>query len=106
MHRGRHLSAAFCAHQRLGLDAVGFLMMSHMLEPALLAAQAKIMVEAGATGVYVVDSAGALILDDAAQRVAALVDAVGGHARVGFHGHQNLSLAVANSVLAVRAGAS
>ena len=47
-------------------------MMSHMLEPALLAAQAKIMVEAGATGVYVVDSAGALILDDAAQRVAAL----------------------------------
>jgi 4-hydroxy 2-oxovalerate aldolase len=95
----------FALTRELGLDAVGFLMMSHMLEPTELAAQAKIMAEAGATGVYVVDSAGALILDDASQRVAALVDAVGGQARVGFHGHQNLSLAVANSVLAIRAGA-
>lgn len=96
----------FSLTRALGLDAVGFLMMSHMLEPADLAVQARIMVDAGATGVYIVDSAGALILDEAAARVSALVGEIGKEARVGFHGHQNLSLAVANSVLAVKAGAT
>ena len=63
------------------------------------------MVDAGAQCVYVVDSAGALILADAQARVQALVKEIGADAQVGFHGHQNLSLGVANSVLAVQGGA-
>ena len=61
--------------------------------------------DAGAQCVYVVDSAGALVLSDAQERVRALVDEIGHQAQVGFHGHQNLSLGVANSVLAYQAGA-
>jgi 4-hydroxy 2-oxovalerate aldolase len=89
----------------LGLETVGFLMLSHMLDPSRLAAQARIMVDAGAQCVYVVDSAGALVLEDAADRVAAIVSEVGDAAQVGYHGHNNLALGVANSVLAHRAGA-
>lgn len=89
----------------LGLETVGFLMMSHTISPEELAAQARIMVDAGCECPYVVDSAGALILDQAADRVGALVAEVGADAQVGFHGHQNLALGVANTILAVRAGA-
>jgi 4-hydroxy 2-oxovalerate aldolase len=63
------------------------------------------MADAGAQCVYVTDSAGALVLDEAALRVAAIVDEVSPEVQVGFHGHQNLSLGVANSVHAIRAGA-
>jgi 4-hydroxy 2-oxovalerate aldolase len=90
----------------LGLETVGFLMLSHMAAPEQLAEQARIMVDAGCECVYVVDSAGALILDQASARVAALVDVIGDRAQVGFHGHQNICLGVANSVLAYRAGAT
>ncbi len=91
--------------RELGLETVGFLMLSHMLDPEGLAAQARVMVDAGAQCVYVVDSAGALIMSEAADRVAALVSEIGGDAQVGFHGHQNLSLGVANSLAAYEAGA-
>jgi 4-hydroxy 2-oxovalerate aldolase len=91
--------------RELGLETVGFLMLSHMTEAGRLAEQASIMVDAGAQCVYIVDSAGALILDDARDRVAALVDAIGDRAEVGYHAHNNLALGVANSVLAYRAGA-
>jgi len=84
---------------------VGFLMMSHTVAPEVLAAQARIMADAGCQCVYVVDSAGAMILDDAADRVSAVVAELGDDAQVGFHGHENLALGLANSVLAVRAGA-
>ena len=69
------------------------------------AEQARIMVDAGAECVYVVDSAGALVLGDAQVRVQAVIDEIGHQAQVGFHGHQNLSMGVANSVLAYQAGA-
>ena len=95
----------FGAARDLGMETVGFLMLSHRVGPAELAAQARIMVDAGAQCVYVVDSAGALVLSDAQARVQALVDEVAPDAQVGFHGHQNLSLGVANSVLAVQGGA-
>lgn len=91
--------------RELGLETVGFLMMAHTSTPEALAKQARVMADAGCQCVYVVDSAGSLILDQAAERVAALVTELGGHAQVGFHGHQNLSLGVANTVLAIRAGA-
>ena len=95
----------FAAARELGLETVGFLMLAHRIEPAALAAQARIMVDAGAQCVYVVDSAGALVLSEAQARVQALIDEIGHQAQVGFHGHQNLSLGVANSVLAYQAGA-
>jgi len=64
------------------------------------------MVDAGAQCVYVVDSAGALVLSDAQQRIEAVIGEIGrDNAQVGFHGHQNLSLGIANSVLAYQAGA-
>jgi 4-hydroxy 2-oxovalerate aldolase len=95
----------FGAARELGMETVGFLMLSHRIGPAALAKQARVMVDAGAQCVYVVDSAGALILADAQARVTALVAEIGADAQVGFHGHQNLSLGVANSVLAVQGGA-
>lgn len=91
--------------RELGLETVGFLMMAHTIPPEKLAAQARIMADAGCQCVYVVDSAGALVLDGVADRVAALVAELGEDAQVGFHGHENLGLGVANSVEAVRAGA-
>jgi 4-hydroxy 2-oxovalerate aldolase len=95
----------FGAARDLGMSTVGFLMLSHRLDPSGLAAQARIMADGGCQCVYVVDTAGALVLDEVADRVAALVAELGEDAEVGFHGHQNLSLGVANSILAWRAGA-
>jgi 4-hydroxy 2-oxovalerate aldolase len=95
----------FAAARDMGMETVGFLMLSHRIGPAELAKQARIMVDGGAQCVYVVDSAGALVLGDARARISALVDEIGHQAQVGFHGHQNLSLGIANSVLAVRGGA-
>jgi 4-hydroxy 2-oxovalerate aldolase len=91
--------------RQLGLETVGFLMMAHTVTADVLAAQARIMADAGCQCVYVVDSAGALILDEVTDRVRALVDELGSQTQVGFHAHQNLSLGVANTVLAIRAGA-
>ncbi|QTH60592.1 4-hydroxy-2-oxovalerate aldolase [Corynebacterium hindlerae] len=95
----------FQAARDLGMETGGFLMLSHRLDPAGLAKQARIMVDAGCQCVYVVDSAGALIMEEASDRVKAILDEIGDEAQVGYHGHQNLSFGVANSVLAVRAGA-
>ncbi len=91
--------------RELGLETVGFLMMAHSRPPEKLAEQARIMADAGCQCVYVVDSAGAMILEDVQYRVEAVVAELGNDAQVGFHGHDNLNIAVANSVIAVRAGA-
>ena len=95
----------FAAARALGMETVGFLMLSHRAAPGELARQARIMVDAGAQCVYVVDSAGALVLASAQERIRAVIDEIGPQAEVGFHGHQNLSMGVANSVLAHQAGA-
>ncbi|MBK9738498.1 MAG: 4-hydroxy-2-oxovalerate aldolase [Actinobacteria bacterium] len=95
----------FKAARELGMETVGFLMLSHRATPSKIAEQARIMVDAGAQCVYVVDSAGAMVLGDAQLRVQAVIDEIGKEAQVGFHGHQNLSMGVANSVLAYQAGA-
>src|SRR5439155_3973795 len=73
--------------RELGYTAIGFLMMAHMTPPARLAEQARIMAGAGAEVVYVTDSAGALLPDEAEARVAALREALPGDVEVGFHGH-------------------
>lgn len=87
-----------------GMTTIGFLMMSHMLEPAALAEQAALMESYGAEVVYAVDSAGALVPDGARHRVEALRDRLS--VEVGFHAHNNLGCAVGNSLAAVAAGAT
>jgi len=94
----------FAAARDLGMETVGFLMMAHRTPPENLAKQARIMVDAGCQAPYVTDSAGALLMHEAKVRFEALVAEVGDQAWVGYHGHQNLSLGVANSVLAYEAG--
>ncbi|GDY29789.1 4-hydroxy-2-oxovalerate aldolase [Gandjariella thermophila] len=89
----------------LGLETVGFLMMAHSQPPEVLAKQARIMVDAGCQCVYVVDSAGALVLEQVGERVEAIAAELGDDAQIGFHGHENLDVAVANSIIAARAGA-
>ena len=89
--------------KELGLEAVGFLMMSHMRPPELLAEQALLMESYGADCVYIVDSAGALLPSGAAARVRALKDALS--IEVGFHAHNNLGVAIGNTIAAIEAGA-
>jgi 4-hydroxy 2-oxovalerate aldolase len=96
----------FEAARALGMETVGFLMLSHRIPGSELARQARIMADAGCQCVYVVDSAGWLLPQDVTSRVAALVAELGSDAEVGFHGHQNLSLGVANSLAAHEAGAT
>lgn len=90
--------------KQMGMTVVGFLMMAHMIEARELARQAKLMESYGADVVYVVDSAGALEMDGTRERVRALRDALQCH--VGMHAHANLGLGVANSITAVREGAT
>ncbi len=89
-----------------GLEVHTFLMMSHMIEPEKLAEQAKLMESYGADCVYVVDSAGALLTEEARQRVGALRSVLSDSVEVGFHAHNNLCLSVANTLVAIEEGAT
>src|SRR5450432_766463 len=97
----QHISRA----RKLGLDTVGFLMMAHMIEPDELAAQGKLMESYGANCIYCTDSAGYMLPDDVSARITALRAILKPETEVGFHGHHNMAMGIANSLAAVEAGA-
>jgi 4-hydroxy-2-oxovalerate/4-hydroxy-2-oxohexanoate aldolase len=92
--------------RKLGLDTVGFLMMAHMASPETILAQAKLMEGAGASCVYVTDSAGHMLPEDVTARLALVRANLRPETELGFHGHHNLSMGVANSLAAIAAGAT
>ena len=96
----QHIKAA----KRLDMEAIGFLMMAHMNSPEGLVEQALLMQSYGADTIYIADSAGAMTTDDVKVRVHALVEAL--EIPVGVHAHNNLALAVANSIAAYQEGAT
>lgn len=98
----QHIKAAV----GMGLDTVGFLMMSHMVDEKTLVQEARKMVSYGANCIYATDSAGYLLPDMVSSRIAALKKEFGNDIELGFHGHNNLSMGVSNSLAAIEAGAT
>lgn len=92
--------------RKLGMDTVGFLMMAHLNTPEGLAQQGKLMESYGAQTVYITDSAGYMLPADVRARVAALRAVLNPETEIGFHGHHNLGMGIANSIAAIEEGAS
>jgi 4-hydroxy-2-oxovalerate/4-hydroxy-2-oxohexanoate aldolase len=90
---------------KLGVDTVGFLMMAHMSEPEALLEQAKLMQSYGANCIYITDSAGHMLPHDVTARIGLLRTQLDAKTEIGFHGHHNLGMGIANSIAAIEAGA-
>ncbi|MFG1401829.1 4-hydroxy-2-oxovalerate aldolase [Xanthobacter sediminis] len=112
VHVATHCTEADTAPQhiafarKLGMDTTGFLMMAHLNDPAGIARQGKLMESYGAQTVYVTDSAGYMLPDDVRERIRALREVLDPATEIGFHGHHNLGMGIANSIAAIEAGAS
>jgi 4-hydroxy-2-oxovalerate/4-hydroxy-2-oxohexanoate aldolase len=111
VHVATHCTEADVSQQhialarKLGLDTVGFLMMAHLVEPKELARQGKLMESYGANCIYCTDSAGYMLPGDVTTRIETLREALDPGIEIGFHGHHNLAMGVANSIAAIEAGA-
>lgn len=92
--------------RKLGMDVSGFLMMAHLNDATGIAAQGKLMESYGAHTIYVTDSAGFMLPHDVRERIGALREALEPDTEIGFHGHHNLGMGIANSIAAIEAGAS
>jgi 4-hydroxy-2-oxovalerate/4-hydroxy-2-oxohexanoate aldolase len=90
----------------MGVDTVGFLMMAHMVEPEQLLHQALLMESYGANCIYCTDSAGYMLPDHVSDRIALLRQELKPGTELGFHGHHNMGMGVANSLAAIEAGAN
>jgi 4-hydroxy-2-oxovalerate/4-hydroxy-2-oxohexanoate aldolase len=91
---------------KMEMDCVGFLMMAHMASPEKVLEQARLMVGYGANCVYCTDSAGYMLPDEVSEKIGLLRSELPANIEVGFHGHHNLGLGIANSLAAIDAGAS
>ena len=106
-----HCTEADVAEQHIGLakklemDTVGFLMMAHMTSADNLLEQAKLMVAYGANCIYCTDSAGYMLPDEVTEKIALLRSKFTTDIEIGFHGHHNMGMAIANSLAAIDAGA-
>ena len=98
----QHISMA----RKMGMDTVGFLMMAHMNSAEGLVKQAKLMESYGANCIYITDSAGYMLPDDVKERLSAVRQALNPETELGFHGHHNLAMGIANSLAAVEVGAN
>jgi 4-hydroxy-2-oxovalerate/4-hydroxy-2-oxohexanoate aldolase len=98
----QHISLA----RKMEMDTVGFLMMAHMNSPEGLVTQARLMEGYGANCIYVTDSAGYMLPDDVKARLGAVRDALKPETELGFHGHHNLAMGIANSIAAIECGAT
>jgi 4-hydroxy-2-oxovalerate/4-hydroxy-2-oxohexanoate aldolase len=107
-----HCTEADVSEQHIGMaakmemDTVGFLMMAHMVSPEKILEQAKLMVSYGANCIYATDSAGYMLPDDVTARIGLLRAELPKEIEIGFHGHHNMGMAIANSLAAIEAGAS
>ncbi len=106
-----HCTEADVSEQHIGLaaklemDTVGFLMMAHMASPEKILEQAKLMESYGANCIYCTDSAGYMLPDEVTEKIALLRAELNPNTEIGFHGHHNMGMAIANSLAAVDAGA-
>lgn len=98
----QHISMA----RKMGMDTVGFLMMAHMNSADGLVKQARLMESYGANCIYITDSAGYMLPDDVKERLSAVRQALKTETELGFHGHHNLAMGIANSLAAVEVGAN
>jgi 4-hydroxy-2-oxovalerate/4-hydroxy-2-oxohexanoate aldolase len=107
-----HCTEADVSEQHIGMaakmemDTVGFLMMAHMVSPEKILEQAKLMVSYGANCIYATDSAGYMLPDDVTARIGLLRAELPKEVEIGFHGHHNMGMAIANSLAAIEAGAT
>ena len=92
--------------RKMGMDTVGFLMLAHMNSAEGLVKQARLMESYGANCIYITDSAGYMLPDDVKERLAAVRQALNPETELGFHGHHNLAMGIANSLAAIEVGAN
>ncbi len=107
-----HCTEADVSEQHIGMaakmemDTVGFLMMAHMVSPEKILEQAKLMVSYGANCIYATDSAGYMLPDEVSAKIGLLRAELPANVEIGFHGHHNMGMAIANSLAAIEAGAA